>query len=86
MKNSTYTGSGKILITVAGGKVGQHVVRQVAERKVSARAAFHSQSKASEVREAEIEVAVLEFDSPESIAAAFRELSVYRWGTLGSEP
>ena len=84
MKNSTYTSSGKILITAAGGKVGRHVVRQLAERKVSSRAAFHSQSKASEVREAGIEAAVLEFESPESIAAAFRDIDGLFLVTPGS--
>ena len=38
---------GKILVTAAGGKVGQHVVTQLAEKKISARAGVHSPSKAS---------------------------------------
>jgi uncharacterized protein YbjT (DUF2867 family) len=62
----------KILITAAGGKVGQHVVTQLADKKISARAGVHSQAKASALRKTGIEVAVLDFESPESIAAAFK--------------
>jgi uncharacterized protein YbjT (DUF2867 family) len=40
----------KILITAAGGKVGQHVVTQLAQKGVSARASVHNQAKASALR------------------------------------
>jgi len=32
----------KILITAPGGKVGQHVITQLAHKRVSARAGVHS--------------------------------------------
>jgi NAD(P)H dehydrogenase (quinone) len=65
--------SSKILITAAGGKVGQHVVTQLAEKKrISVRAGVHSQAKASALRKSGIEAAVLDFESPETIAAAFK--------------
>jgi uncharacterized protein YbjT (DUF2867 family) len=84
MKNSTHSESGRILITAAGGKVGQHVVTQLAQKKLSARAAFHSQAKASLLREAGIEATVLDFESPESIAAAFRGMNSLFLVTPGS--
>ena len=61
-----------IFITTGGGKVGQHVVTQLAQKKVPARAGFHSQAKAAEARETGIEAVVLDFESPESLAAGFR--------------
>lgn len=57
-----------ILITTGGGKVGQHVVTQLAQKKVPTRAGFHSQTKAAEARETGIEAAVLDCESPESLA------------------
>jgi uncharacterized protein YbjT (DUF2867 family) len=61
-----------ILITGAAGNVGQHVVAQLAQKKVPARAGFHSREKASALRAAGIEGVVLDFDSPGSLKAAFK--------------
>ena len=61
-----------ILITTGGGKVGQHAVTQLAQKKVPTRAGFHSQAKAAEARETGVEAAVLDFESPDSLATAFR--------------
>jgi NADPH:quinone reductase-like Zn-dependent oxidoreductase len=72
MKNSMTRENSKILITAAGGKVGQHVLTQLAEKKISARGGVHSQAKASALLETGIEAAVLDFESSESIAAAFK--------------
>jgi uncharacterized protein YbjT (DUF2867 family) len=74
----------KILITAAGGKVGQHVVTQLAEKKISARAGVHSQAKASALRKAGIEAAVVDFESPESIAAGFKGIDTLFLVTPGS--
>ena len=60
-----------VLITAAGGKVGQRVVRQLVEKKVLVRAGIHSEAKASALRQSGIEAVVLDFESPESLAAAF---------------
>ncbi len=75
---------GKILITTGAGKVGQHVVALLAQKKVPARAGFHSQAKASAVQVAGIEAAVLDFDSPESIAAAFQGIGTLFLVTPGT--
>jgi uncharacterized protein YbjT (DUF2867 family) len=74
----------KILITAAGGKVGHHVVAQLAQRKVSFRAGVHSEGKASALRETGIESAVLDFESPESLAAAFNGIDALFLVTPGS--
>jgi uncharacterized protein YbjT (DUF2867 family) len=64
-----------ILITGAGGNVGQHVVTQLAQKKVLARAGFHSQEKASALQATGIEGTVLDFDSPASLKAAFHGIT-----------
>ena len=74
----------KILISAAGGKVGQHVVTQLADKKISARAGVHSEAKASALRKTGIEATVLEFESPESIAAAFKGIDTLFLVTPGS--
>ena len=74
----------KILIAAAGGKVGQHVVTQLAEKKISARAGVHSQAKASALRKTGIEAAVLDFESSESIATAFKGIDRLFLVTPGS--
>lgn len=74
----------KILISAAGGKVGQHVVAQLADKKISARAGVHSQAKASALRKTGIEATVLDFESPESIAAAFKGIDTLFLVTPGS--
>jgi uncharacterized protein YbjT (DUF2867 family) len=74
----------KILITAAGGKVGQHVVTQLAQKKVPARACVHSQTRASALRESGIETAVLEFENSNSLAAAFKGIDTVFLVTPGS--
>ena len=54
----------KILISGASGNVGQHVVTQLAQKKVSARAGVHSEEKASALRETGVDAVILDFDSP----------------------
>jgi uncharacterized protein YbjT (DUF2867 family) len=73
-----------ILITTGAGKVGQHVVTQLAQKKVPARAGFHTQAKASALREPGIEGVVLDFDSPESLKAAFKGIDTLFLVTPGS--
>jgi uncharacterized protein YbjT (DUF2867 family) len=74
----------KILISAASGKVGQHVVTQLAQKKVSARAGVHSQAKASSLRQTGVDAAVLDFESPESIATAFKGIDTLFLVTPGS--
>jgi uncharacterized protein YbjT (DUF2867 family) len=74
----------KILISGAGGNVGQHVVTQLAQKKVSARAGVHSQDKASALRETGGDAVVLDFDSPESVTAAFKGIDTLFLVTPGS--
>ncbi len=61
-----------ILITTGGGKVGQHVVSQLAQKKMPTRAGFHTQAKVAALRETGVEASVLDFENPKSLAAAFR--------------
>jgi|HubBroStandDraft_3_1064219.scaffolds.fasta_scaffold27872_3 uncharacterized protein YbjT (DUF2867 family) len=83
-ENSMTRENSKILISAAGGKVGQHVVTQLAQKKVSARAGVHSQAKASALRETGVDAAVLDFESPESITAAFKGIDTLFLVTPGS--
>ena len=76
--------SSKILISGASGNVGQHVVTQLAQKKVSVRAGVHSQDKAAALRKTGVEAVVLDFDSRESIAAAFRGIDTLFLVTPGS--
>jgi uncharacterized protein YbjT (DUF2867 family) len=74
----------KILITAAGGMVGLHVVTQLAQGRVSARAGVHSQAKASALRETGIDSAVLDFESSQSLAATFNGIDALFLVTPGS--
>ena len=74
----------KVLITAAGGKVGQHVVTQLAEKSVSVRAGVHSQAKASAFRESGIDAVVLDFESSESLASALKGIDRLFLVTPGS--
>ena len=74
----------KILISAAGGKVGQHVVTQLAQKKIPARAGVHSHAKAAALRETGIEAEVLDFDSSASIAAGFKGIDTLFLVTPGS--
>lgn len=74
----------KVLVTAAGGKVGQHVVTQLTQKRVAVRAGVHSDVKASALRENGIEALVLDFESPESLAAAFRGIERLFLVTPGS--
>ena len=74
----------KILISGASGNVGQHVVMQLAQKKVPARAGVHSQEKAAALRKNEVEAVVLDFDSRESVAAAFKGIDTLFLVTPGS--
>lgn len=74
----------KILITATGGKVGQHVVTQLAEKSVSVRAGVHSQAKASALRKSGIDAVVLDFEGSESLAAAFKGIDTMFLVTPGS--
>lgn len=74
----------KILITAAGGKVGQHVARQLSGQGISARAGFHSQEKAFAPQPAGIEGVVLDFEDSSTIAAAFQGIETLFLVTPGS--
>lgn len=74
----------KILITAAGGKVGQHVVMQLSKNGVTARAGFQTQEKASALQQMGIEGVVLDFENRETIAAAFKGIDTLFLVTPGS--
>lgn len=74
----------QILITAAGGKVGQHVVTQLSAKGVAARAGFHSQDKAAAPQEPGIEGVELDFENPETIAEAFKGIDTLFLVTPGS--
>ena len=74
----------KILISAGSGNVGQHVVIQLAQKKVSARAGVHSQDKAATLRGTGVDAVVLDFDSHESIASAFKGIDTLFLVTPGS--
>ena len=74
----------KILITAAGGKVGQHVAQQLSEKGISARAGFHSQDKADAAQPEGIEGVLLDFGKPETISAAFEGIETLFLVTPGS--
>lgn len=74
----------KILITAASGKVGQHVLAQLSQKQVPVRAGVHNQAKASALRETGIEPVVLDFQSSESLAAAFKGIDKLFLVTPGS--
>lgn len=59
-----------ILVTGAGGTVGSEVVRQL--KGVPFRAGFHSQAKADAARANGIDAAVIDYDRPETLDAAFQ--------------
>ena len=64
----------KVLITAGGGKVGQHVVTQLARKGVPARAGVHSQTRASALRESGID----EFGEPSRCVQGYRHLASAR--------
>jgi uncharacterized protein YbjT (DUF2867 family) len=74
----------KILITAAGGKVGQHVVTQLSKKGVTARAGFHTGEKASALQQRGIEGVVLDFENPKTITAAFEDIDTLFLVTPGS--
>lgn len=74
----------KILITAAGGKVGEHAVKQLSEKGVPARAGFHSRDKAAALQQPGIEGVVLDFDNPETITPAFDGIETLFLVTPGS--
>ena len=74
----------KILISAGSGNVGQHVVTQLAQKKVSARAGVHSDDKAAALRKTGGEAVVLDFENPASIAAAFKGIEKLFLVTPGS--
>ncbi len=61
-----------ILITAAGGKVGQHLAEQLSKKGVAARAGFHSEQKAKALKLPGLEAVVLDMTRPDSIAAALK--------------
>ena len=73
-----------VLITAAAGKVGQHVATQLVEKKFLVRAGFHNEAKASALRQSGIQAVVLDFESPESLAAAFKGIDRLFLVTPGS--
>ncbi len=59
-----------ILVTAAGGKVGSSLVKQLSEKKIAARAGFHSEAKAKTLKLPGIEPVVLDFRDPASVRNA----------------
>ena len=77
-------GKSKILISAAGGKVGQHVLAQLAQKNISARAGVHSEDKAAALRKTGADAVVLDFESGASISAAFKGIESLFLVTPGS--
>ena len=77
-------GKSEILITAAGGKVGQHVLAQLAQKNISARAGVHGEEKAAALRKAGTDAVVLDFENPASISAAFKGIEKVFLVTPGS--
>lgn len=77
-------GKSKILISAAGGKVGQHVLALLAQKNISARAGVHSEDKADTLRKTGADAVVLDFESPASISAAFKGIEKLFLVTPGS--
>jgi uncharacterized protein YbjT (DUF2867 family) len=61
-----------ILITAAGGKVGQHLVEQLSKQGTKALAGFHSEAKAKALKVKGIESVVLDLGKPDTIATALK--------------
>lgn len=74
----------KILISAAGGKVGQHVLAQLAAKNIPARAGVHSEDKAAALRKTGVDAVVLDFESQASISAAFNGIEKLFLVTPGS--
>jgi len=77
-------GKSKVLISAAGGKVGQHVLAQLAQKNFAARAGVHSEDKAAALRKSGIEAVVLDFENPASISAALTGIDKLFLVTPGS--
>ena len=77
-------GKSKILISAASGKVGQHVLTQLAQKNISARAGVHSEEKAAALRKTGVDAVVLDFESPAGISAAFNGIEKLFLVTPGS--
>ncbi len=74
----------KILISAASGKVGQHVLTQLAQKGISARAGVHREDKAAALRKTGADAVVLDFESIASISAAFKGIDTLFLVTPGS--
>lgn len=61
-----------ICITGAGGTVGSELIAQLESANAPFRAAFHSKEKAKAARASGIDAAVIDYDRPESLHAAFQ--------------
>jgi uncharacterized protein YbjT (DUF2867 family) len=83
-ENSNMKENSKLLVTAAGGKVGQHVVTQLSAKQISVRAGVHSEAAASALRGIGVEAAVLDFESSESLVAAFQGIDTLFLVTPGS--
>src|SRR5450755_4268721 len=62
-----------ILITGAGGNVGQEVLRQFADTGRPVRAAFQSGAKAA-TAPAGVETVIMDYNQPETVRAALRDV------------
>ena len=60
-----------ICITGAGGTLGSEVLRQLQSAGTPLRAAFHSSDKADEARTRGVDIALIDFDDPDSLRDAF---------------
>ena len=60
-----------ICITGAGGMLGSEVLRQLQSAGAPLRAAFHSSGKADEARTRGVDIALIDFDDPDSLRDAF---------------
>ncbi len=73
-----------ILITAAGGKVGQHLAEQLSKAHVPARAGFRTAEKAKAFSLPGVESVVIDLDSPASIASALKGVDKVFLVTLGA--
>ena len=76
--------SGKILVTGAAGNTGSGVVSALASAGLPVRALVRDESKAQAIRDQGVEVVIGDFDKPETLDAAFSDVSKVYLVTSGN--
>ncbi len=63
--------SNTILVTGATGNVGSEVVKQLSAKGADVRAGYHTLSKADKIKGPGVEIVEVDYDTPETVEAAF---------------